>query len=202
MSGGRVPAFAATVPMCAQCNQDFGRELEGPVQKIFDDLESGAGLTDAEAELLIRWLWKFEGLAWCFSNPDGVYSERYTLRDRVLSPIDEIRGNLILCVSLIRQIDSSFGDAPMGIDSMNKTNAIFVAAVFSGVALIAAHIAAETEIPSEYSCYRLSSSPGPSTSKVFHPQVGFESCVDAVVQSRRVSPHLSYLHDRGVGHGI
>src|SRR5215217_7800644 len=77
------------VPLCISCNSDFGRELESPVSVIFSDIEAGRGISDLEAELLIRWLWKFEGLAWCFSNPTATYNQRVTIRERVLQPIDE-----------------------------------------------------------------------------------------------------------------
>ena len=55
---------AGTIPICSKCNAEFGKELEGPVSKIFDDLLYGKGLSDWDAELLVRWLWKFEGFLW------------------------------------------------------------------------------------------------------------------------------------------
>lgn len=64
----RVKPKSATVALCADCNAAFGRELESPVAKIFSDLQSGLGVSDFEAELLVRWLWKFEGLSWLQSQ--------------------------------------------------------------------------------------------------------------------------------------
>ena len=55
------------IPLCTKCNSDFGRELESPVSQIFTDLENGLGISDIEAELLVRWLWKFEGYSWIFN---------------------------------------------------------------------------------------------------------------------------------------
>jgi hypothetical protein len=185
-----------TIPLCIKCNTDFGRELEDPTRRIFDDLEVGAGLSDAEAELLIRWLWKFEGLAWCIANPQGEYTEKYTLRDRVLLPIDEIRGQLTLAVSLASAINPEYGDAPMGLDSFNRENAIFVSGVFSRVALMVLLRKFETQVPENFSIYRLA----PRTAlgrdaKLFFPQTGFETCADAVRVTRTSSLYLSYLHD-------
>lgn len=98
-----VPALAATFPLCEQCNRDFGEYLEGPTARLFDEIEAGAGLSDNDAELLVRWLWKIKGLAWIADHPDGQYSSKYTLRERVLLPIDEIRGHLTLGIALNRR---------------------------------------------------------------------------------------------------
>src|SRR6266852_3847134 len=83
----RISAEKATVPLCDECNNAFGTTLEGPVSKIFRSIEAHRPLSDADAELLVRWMWKFEGLQWYLlaaaDSPHAVYSERYTLRERV-----------------------------------------------------------------------------------------------------------------------
>ncbi len=56
-----IPALSVTVPLCKSCNQAFGKYLEAPIKKVFDDLESQKGISDIEADLLVRWLWKLEG---------------------------------------------------------------------------------------------------------------------------------------------
>src|SRR5262245_9695115 len=81
--------MAATLPLCEECNNDFGVQLERPVSLIFEALEAGEGITDKEAELLVRWLWKFEGMFWSAENhthPELLYSDRWTLKERVLGP--------------------------------------------------------------------------------------------------------------------
>lgn len=192
----RINPKSLVVPLCAKCNSDFGRELESPVSSIFRDLEAGRGLTDNGAELLIRWLWKFEGLFWCFTHPTDLYSERYSLRDRILNPIDEIRGDLALAVSLVDTIRPEFGDAPMGIDSWNDHSAIFVSGVFARVALMALDAQFVDQVPSQFSIYRLADQYAPDRSaSLFFPKVGFRDCVEAVGVTKNASLFLSYAHD-------
>jgi hypothetical protein len=132
----RIDARSATVALCDDCNSSFGRELESPVAKIFSDLESAVGLSDFEAELLVRWLWKFEGLSWLQLHSRCTYSPAFTLRDRVLNQLGSIRSHLCLAVSLLDHIDPTYGDAPVGIDSRHHTGAIFVSGVFCRIALM------------------------------------------------------------------
>src|SRR5688572_13146788 len=63
IGGPSINPRTATLPLCAECNHRLGSHLEEPVSRILPSLEAGYGLTDTDAELLIRWLWKFEGLA-------------------------------------------------------------------------------------------------------------------------------------------
>ena len=192
----RVNPRTFTVPLCDPCNKDLGRMLEGPVSRIFDDLESGAGVSDIEAELLIRWLWKFEGMAWRFWNPTGTYTDRYTIRDRVLNPLDEIRDELTLAISLVEIINPDFGDAPMGIDSRTTSSAIYVAGVFSKVAMMVVLRELEDQVPAQFSCYRLAKRDAPDrAAKLFFPKTGFPSCVEAVGVTALSALELSYAHD-------
>jgi len=192
----RINPRALVVPLCVRCNTDFGRELEAPVSRIFSDLETGRGLADVEAELLIRWLWKFEGLAWSFAHPYNRYTQRYTLRERVLQPIDEIRPNLTLAISLAETISPRFRDAPMGLDSWNEANAIFVAGVFSRVALMVLESQFATEVPRQFSTYRLADRNAPDrNTKLFYPQTGFPDCTQAVRVTRDIALYLSHAHD-------
>ena len=192
----RINPRSLVVPMCARCNTDFGRELEGPVSRIFADLEDGRGVSDNGAELLIRWLWKFEGLSWCFANPEGRYTEKYTLRERVLQPIDEIRTGLSLAVSLVAVIDPRFGDAPMGLDSWTDVNAVFVAGVFSRVAIMVLEKDFEGLVPRQFGIYRLATASAPDrNAKLFFPPTGFCDCVEAVNVTKDVGLYLSHAHD-------
>lgn len=197
--GGKpnVPASAATVPLCHRCNRDFGRELESPMAQIFDDIEAGQGLSDHEAEIVIRWLWKFEGLAWIFQNPRHIYTKKYTLRQRVLQPIDEIRGQLMLCVALAERRDPEFEEGALGIDSFNADNAIFVSGVFSRVALLVCLAELEEYVPAVLSKYRLAPTreSASAQAKLFHPAIGIPTCSDAIAMMQGISPVLSRLHD-------
>ncbi len=184
------------VPLCIRCNTDFGRELEAPVSRIFEDLEAGRGISDVEAELLIRWLWKFEGLFWIFTHPEHKYSVKYTLRERVLQPIDDLRSELSLAISLADEIDPSFGDAPMGLDSWNEHDAIFVAGVFSRIAIMVLRKRFEPDVPSQFTLYRLSDRCAPDrAAKLIYPKTGFKTCIEAVGVTRKVGLYLSHAHD-------
>lgn len=193
----RVNPRAFTVPLCATCNRDFGRELEGPVARVFKDMEAGLGLSDSEAELLIRWLWKLSGLVWTYGHPEAVHATGPTLRDRVLRPIGDIRSQLTLAVSIIETIDPTFGDAPMGLDSENDEDTVFVAGVFSRVALMVLLSGFESSVPGQFSLYRLAP-PGAlgKDAKLFHPRCGFQTCVEAVGTTRIAALLLSRAHDR------
>lgn len=192
----RVNPRALTVPLCAACNRDFGRELEGPVARIFRDLEAGLGLSDSEAELLIRWLWKLGGLAWMYGHPEAIYATRPTLRNRVLRPIGDIRSQLTLAVSIIETIDPRFNDAPMGLDSESEEDTVFVAGVFSRTALMVLLRGFESEVPEQFSLYRLAPLGAlDRDAKLFHPRCGFHTCVEAVGTTRVAALFLSHAHD-------
>jgi len=185
-----------TVPLCFSCNNRFGNELEGPVSRSFDDLEAGRGISDIEAERIVRWLWKLEGLSWIFDNPEGTYTQRYTLRDRVLCPIDDLRSELTLAISLAERIEPEFGDAPMGLDSWNDKSAIHVAGVFSRVAIMVLLRQLESMVPPSFSLYRLSAHNAPDReAKLFFPKTGFRNCVEAVKTTTLAASILSHAHD-------
>jgi len=153
--GKKIPGLAATLPICEECNVLLGAELESPVAQIFDSLENEKGISDFEAELLIRWLWKMDGMYWKGNNPNCVYSEKYTLKDRALNPIDEVRPNLVLAISIIQTIDLGFEDSPMRIDSLNEVDGIFVACVFSRIAIMVTLGCFNDLIPINFSTYHL-----------------------------------------------
>ena len=177
----RVNPRALTVPLCPDCNRDFGRELEAPVARIFREVEAGKGLSDFEAELLIRWLWKLGSLAWIYAHPDAVHAAIPTVRERVLRPIGDKRSQLVLGVSLIEGIDPHFDDAPMGLDSRNQEDTVFVAGVFSRLALMVLLRQFEADVPKHFSLYRLASiAAADRSAKLFYPDTGFRTCVKAV----------------------
>jgi hypothetical protein len=87
--------MSATLPLCAACNHNFGAQLEGPVSAAFEDLEARRGIADEQAELLIRWLWKYEGIFWSAENVgrlDALYSDRWTLKERGLASHPSAKG--------------------------------------------------------------------------------------------------------------
>ena len=170
--------------------------LEEPVSRIFDDLESGKGISENEAELLIRWLWKITGLGWIAAHPDGTYTEKYTLRERVLNPIDEVRENLLFAVSLVERISSKFNDLPMGVDSRNDIDAIFASGVFSKIAMLVTWKRFDEFVPDNFSKMFLSrKADSSSNAKLFYPKIGFEDDIQSIGKMWLLSDFLSARHD-------
>ncbi len=193
----RIPATSATIPLCKRCNSEFGSRLESPVKKVFEDIEDGKGLSDHEAELLIRWLWKFEGLVWRARFPDGRYTRRYNLRQRVLLPIDGIRPSLIIALSRIRDIDQSHGDLPMGIDSACLYSALFVSGVFSRIAMMVLLNMFVDEVPANFTLHKLFEKDDiASKPKLIYPKIGFRDDNEAVYITKKASTRLWALHDK------
>jgi hypothetical protein len=191
-----VPALAVTLPLCVKCNDDFGRELESPTSVLFDDIENGRGLSDDDAELLIRWMWKTMGLLWVACNPGGRYSAKYTLRQRVLLPIDEIRPRLILGVALFKKLHPHSKDLPMGLDSPMLLDAIFVSGVFSRIALMVVLDAFEDMIPRKFGRYRLARRRNSLVAgKYFYPPTSFQDDYEAVQVTQRASVDLCEAHE-------
>lgn len=192
----KLPALSVTLPLCIECNKTLGNELEGPVSRIFEDLEQRKGISDNEAELLVRWLWKVDGLLWIARHPEGSYTFTYTLRERVLRAIDSIRGRLILAISLIKDIDPVYGDQPLGLDSGEQVNAIFVSGVFSKVAMMVVLDSFSKMIPKNFSQYQLCKTRNAiSDGKFFHPKVGFKDDTEAVGVTKLASTKIAQAHD-------
>ena len=198
ITGKRVFTLACTIPLCCKCNKSFGKELEIPVSVIFDTLESGKGINDYDCELLIRWLWKTSGLLWHIgNNGNDKYTHTYTLKERVLQPIDQIRDKLVLAISRFEKVSSSREDLPMGIDSTNKVSAIFVSGVFSKLAILVTHNDFREFVPNNFTCYRLKDKLDIIDKRiVITPKVGFKNGVDAVQTTVGCSDILSALHDK------
>jgi len=196
MQNQKLPALRATIPICCDCNNAFGKELEGPVSTIFNNIESNRGISDIDAEILIRWLWKLDGLAWCANNPNHQYTATRTLKERVLHPIDSIRENLVLAVSIINSLHPESDDWPMGIDSKTSLDAVFVSGVFSKVALMVLLDAFSSMLPTNFSYYRLASKKdSASSAKLFFPKIGFVDDVEAVGVTYLASKPIAKAHD-------
>jgi hypothetical protein len=195
--GKRISANASTIPLCRDCNNKFGSVLEAPVSNAFEALEGGRGLSDLEAELLVRWMWKFEGYSWLLSDQIRTYSHITTLRARVLNPLGTYRPRVALAISLIDAIDPTFGDRPVGLDSENRFNCIFVAGVFSKIAIVVLLRQFAGLLPSAYSVYYFADKPDPAleSARLFYPKTGFANDVEAVAASIRLSKVLVQLHD-------
>ena len=191
-----VSALAVTLPLCTECNADFGRELEAPTVQVFDDIEEGRGLSDGEAELLIRWMWKIMGLAWIACNPGHRYTSKYTLRERVPLPIDNLRSRLILAVAVIAGPHPDSKDLPMGLDSATLQDATFVSGVFSRIAMMSVLEPLEDLIPDQFGRYLLAGKRNRLyAGKFFYPPTSFRDDVEAVQVTQLASVRLSLAHD-------
>jgi hypothetical protein len=167
------------------------------MRRILDDIEAGRGLSDNEAELVVRWLWKVEGLLWHISNPTHNYSHVYTLRERVLRPLDGIRAHLILAIAMCEGLDPSYGDAPMGIDSHGEVEGVFVSGVFSRTAIMVVLAPFAELIPDEFSTYRLLPTRGGPTAdaRLFFPKTTFPTDTELVGVTWQCSPRLTAAHE-------
>jgi hypothetical protein len=198
--GRLVAPSSATLPLCADCNHAFGAELEEPVSRIFEEMERGAGISDPDAEMLVRWLWKFEGLFWnaaYFTHPELRYSDRWTLKERILGPsMTEIRPALVLAAALIEKNDEGHTDWPVGLDSpITDFNSIFVAGVFCRTAIMVLLDRFVHLVPQRFGTYRLAASRGSADEKVLFPPAGFETCRDAIAETFAVAEALAREHE-------
>ena len=191
-----VSALSVTLPLCIKCNKDFGRELEAPTSRLFDDIEQDRGLSDDEAELLIRWMWRITGLSWIACNPGIGYTRSRNLRERVLLPIDALRGRLTLGVAVIAGRHPNSKDWPMGVDSDTKYDAIFASGVFSRIAMMVVLEPFGHLIPPQFGKFRLAPKRDSlHAGKLFYPPTSFKDDVEAVGLTVMASSLLSRAHD-------
>jgi hypothetical protein len=200
-SGPNANPRSATLPICAECNHRLGSELEEPVSRILPSIEAGNGVSDCEAELLVRWLWKFEGISSSFAHLDDDrwrYSGRWPLIDRVLGDsLVGIRPRLTLAMGLTNSNDDGYDDWPMGLDHGGSIlDAIFVSGVFRKTALMVSLSDFEHLIPGCFGLYRLNAVPLPEGGVRFHPPVCFPRSLDAINVTKAASRELKLAHER------
>ena len=184
---GEIPADQITVRLCKDCNSKLGKELESPVSKVFDCIESGKGFNDYEAELLIRWMWKITGVFyWSICNDRWKYGA-ITLKERVLSRISYPRDRLALAISLIHDSEENFGCAPVGLDVFPLFSNVYAAGVFSKLCLVVLYSSYMREVEKEgWTVYRLNNSPNVlNLEKRIIPAVGFQTSREAVAYVKR-----------------
>ncbi len=131
------------------------------------------------------------------SHPGRTYSTDMTLRERVLQPIVALRGRLSLALSRIRAISPRSRDEPLGIDSQNLVNTVFVSGVFSKLAIMVLISDFESLVPANFSLYRLAARAGSTLdrSRLFYPKFGFDDDIEAVVVTHAVSARIAKAHD-------
>lgn len=196
INGKMVKPLAATFPLCSTCNADFGKELEAPVSKIVEDIETGRGMSDLEAEYFVRWCWKIQGIFWRVTFPRGQYTNIYSLRERVLRPLDSIRSRLILAVGLIDDPHAGLDCTPMGFCSGNLNNAVSVVGVISRIAFYVSLDECLLVRSTLHRHYRLAEkSDSMSSMKVFFPVVTFPDPKSAIQYSQEFGKWLTVSHE-------
>lgn len=195
-NGNKIPPLTATIPLCAECNSEIGGKLEEPMMNILVDIESGRGLSDNGAEIFIRWAWKMEGLSWRLIQPEGNYSSIYTVKDRVLKKIDQIRGSLVLAIALIEDAYDGRNHLPLGLCNTNEINAIVISGVIGHVAFIVLTEDQVDKLPINYSYYRLNALRNNlGDAKLFYPKVGFRAYLQAIILTRYTARLISHSFD-------
>jgi hypothetical protein len=190
---------SATIPLCDECNNAFGVTLEGPVSSIFRSLRAGNAISDEDAELLARWLWKFEGSQWglhAHQMPGARYTERYTLRERVTSheAFAEIRPRLLLAVATCHANDPGFKDWPLGLDPPPGEDAIHMSGVFGEIALITTLAEFAHAIPDVFGKYEFGPLPADRNAPAFLPPCAFLTANGAIQTTVEVAQRLCELH--------
>jgi hypothetical protein len=187
----------ATVPLCGECNNLFGTILEGPVSQIFRALDDNQPISDFDAELLVRWMWKFEGLQFfCFAEPEQVYTRKFCLRDRVTKPepFAEVRDKMMLALATSHANDPGRGDWPMGLDTPAGEDAITMSGVFKRVSIITSFALFDELIPDLYGKYKFGPIPTDRTAPVFSPPCSFPFSRGATDMAQFIGEQLSVAH--------
>ncbi len=195
----RVDPDKATIPLCRECNGALSQSLEAPLAEIFRAVDRGESLSDRDCELVVRWMWKFEGLQWhlnFFGVPQARYTESHTLVERVTTsaPFEQVRADMALAISRTKNNDKDFEDWPLGLDMPPTLSAMAMSGVFGPIAIICSLGIFADEIPEQFGIYRFGNVPD-RDEKLFLPLTGFETATDAVVTTLRVSLQLAKLHD-------
>jgi len=184
------------IPLCAECNQLLGKELESPTAYSVRELESGKGLTDNQCEILVRWLWKAEGILWCGMHPSEQYSQLLTLKERALGAgFANIKPGLVLAVALIKPVDGK-DDLPMGFDSpVGGQNSIFVSGVFCNTAIMVCLRQYEFLIPPMFSRHHFVMQSENRDENIFFPDTTVLNHKDAVEIASKASAMLWIKHE-------
>lgn len=200
--GKDLPAEAVQIPLCADCNSAFGQDLEGPMSELLPRISVGQSVTDPECELLVRWLWKFEGLAWNafnFHRSEARYSSKFSMRERVIGKdsLQGIRGRLVVALALAHRNDPGLHDWSLGMDSgLGTHDAIFASGVFRNVAMAVSFADFAHLIPPMFSTYQLAGERDLSGALVLKPEFVFPLVSDAEIVTASASVRLKVEHER------
>lgn len=189
----RIPGKHCKIPICEECNTKLGRTLENPVSKIFENLESGKGFNDYEAELLVRWMWKITGMFYWLERAEDDDDYGYSsIKDRCLKSIEMPRDRISLAISLIEnEWDEKINQSPMGIDIIPENSNVLAAGVFSRVVLIVYYSKFEKLVPEFFTKYKLSNIPFMmNPNNRIKPKISFKKGDEAVNKTVEIANGL------------
>jgi hypothetical protein len=159
-------------------------------------------LSDLEAELLVRWMWKFEGLQWALATAGGSshqrYSGRYTLIERVTQPaaFDEVRAELVLGIAMVNQNDPGFKDWPLGLDTPPGQNAISMSGVFGRIAMVTSLRQFIDAIDPAFGRFSFGAAPVDRDARIFEVARTFITANAAIAVTRETGLRLMTAHER------
>jgi hypothetical protein len=123
-----------TLPVCNGCNALWGRRLESPIQNIFNRIEVERKVSYDEAELLIRWMWKIQGMFWHYYQSRMKYAGK-NMTDRITNEIENKEG-IGIAIALIENPFLSDKIMPVGLDVYSRHCGILTGGVFSRLAIV------------------------------------------------------------------
>lgn len=195
VNGSDVNPKNATLPLCARCNKDFGSTLESPVSQLFNRIESGKGLNDFEAELIIKWIWKIQKMFVLHNYKGSKIRLKGTLRDLLLKPIGKPRERLTLCIGIFED-NEGYVDLPMGLDIETYFSGILCGGVFSRLAIIVTHSNFIQDIPYQYTKHTLEKKRGAKDEfNYILPIVEFKNGTEAVGVTKITCQDLLIHHE-------
>lgn len=196
---------ANTVPLCRKCNEALGTGLETPVKEAFEDAEAGLGLSDRQAELIVRWLWKYEAWNWCINHASRMnYDSRVTPTERLLGTgFAEMRARITFSVTRCKG-DEYIGASgenrglPMGIDTPPGTyDATCELGVFSRLAIGVSLRWADKMLPPQLTKYHFPElrNVEDRDAKVIFADEGFDGFTEAIEAMTEYGGKIKFQHE-------
>lgn len=181
---GTVSADKLVVPLCVECNSLLSVEIETPMSNVLKRIENGQGFNDAEAELIIRWLWKMKGMFYWSHCYDGWEYSSFRMKDHILGEITKPRSRISIGVSLASKNEKGY--IPIGLCDMTLYSNMFVSGVFSRTSFIVFYTDLIKYIDQEiWTVHTLSDVPNIlNDKKKFYPKTSFSTGVEACYDTR------------------
>lgn len=195
LHGEKIKSIDCTMPICSDCNRLLNLYLEIPFKKVFTKLKSGKEISDYEAEITVRWMWKVSQLFWLYGQNNGYYEWKYSLKERCLTDIDIPRNRISLAICRTKlKVKNSEGNEPMGLDVIGQFDSILSAGVFSNVSILILSTKYLNLVPKYYTLYTLKKEID-KKNKAISAKIGFKNSYEAVQSTRKITRKLLYYHE-------